>query len=148
MAIANQRNRLRPFQRGAFSLGEKRRFPPGVECVQALLGLTRGPRVFGVHIDAVGAAVDLGRPDFYKLAERRFEARGLVDIVLQSAHRIYCLRGRFVEIESGFHPAHSYRRASIGSSRDAFSAGRKPANNPMASSTAVDAITANRVMCR
>ena len=48
---------------------------PGGQRVQALLGLADGPGVLGVHVDAVGAAVELGGADADQLAQLRVEAR-------------------------------------------------------------------------
>jgi hypothetical protein len=48
-------------KRGLFALGEVRRFAPGRQAVEALLGLSDRASVLGVHVDAVGAAVDLQR---------------------------------------------------------------------------------------
>ena len=43
----------------ALALGIKRRFMPSREGVEPLLCFSGGTGVFGVHVDAVGAAVDL-----------------------------------------------------------------------------------------
>lgn len=50
-------------QRRSFGLGGERRLAPSVERVDALLGLPGNPSVFGVHIKAEGAPVDLGGAD-------------------------------------------------------------------------------------
>ena len=39
MGLADQRQRLGPLERGVFAVGVERRFAPGVEHVQTLLGL-------------------------------------------------------------------------------------------------------------
>jgi hypothetical protein len=64
---------LRERQGGALFFCEERRFAPCGQGVYPLLGLADGPRVLGVHVDAVGAAVDLGRADPNELAQLRVE---------------------------------------------------------------------------
>jgi hypothetical protein len=44
---------------GALAVGEVRRLAPGGQGIEALFGLADRPCVLGVHVDAVGAAVQL-----------------------------------------------------------------------------------------
>lgn len=46
---------LCPFKSGALAICKERRFAPSTQSVQSLLGLAT--RIFGVHIEAIGAAV-------------------------------------------------------------------------------------------
>src|SRR5207237_6307075 len=50
---------LGPLQGGAFTVAVVRALAPGVQAVDALRRLAAGEQVLGVHVDAVGAAVDL-----------------------------------------------------------------------------------------
>jgi len=50
---------FRPSQGGAFALGVVGRFAPRIQTVKALLGFAGGAQVLPVHVDTVGAAVDL-----------------------------------------------------------------------------------------
>src|SRR5262249_24334041 len=52
--------------------GEVRRLPPGGQPVDALLGLADRAGVPGVHVDAVGAAVELRGADPDQLATPRY----------------------------------------------------------------------------
>jgi hypothetical protein len=74
MRVRDFSDRLGPFERRAFSIGKERRLAPGVEGVDTLLGFTVEPRVLRVHVDAIGAAVDLRRSDFDQLEEPPVEA--------------------------------------------------------------------------
>src|SRR6476646_3943209 len=56
--LGNQRHRLRPCQGGAFAVSIEWRLTPGAQRVEALLRLTTGAGVLGVHIQTEGAAVD------------------------------------------------------------------------------------------
>src|SRR5690606_8101608 len=83
--VAEQRDRFGPGKRGALALGEERRLAPGAERVDALLGLAGCPRIFRVHVDAVGARVDLRGANLHELEQRRFEPT-LADLRRQLAH--------------------------------------------------------------
>src|ERR1035437_904675 len=85
--ISQPGHRFGKGQRGALAGGEVRGFLPGGQPVQALLGLADRARVLGVHVDAVGAAVELGGADPDQLAEPgvdlggvEFLGRGLVQM--------------------------------------------------------------------
>lgn len=82
----NLRDRLRPSQRGAFFLGEKRCLAPGVERVNPLLGFALGAGVLRVHVETIGAAVDLRGADFYQFQQLRLDAAG-ADVFFERAHR-------------------------------------------------------------
>jgi hypothetical protein len=60
-------------QRRPLPRAEERRLPPGGQGVAALLGLAGRPGVLGAHVEAEGAAVELGRPELDQLAEHRVE---------------------------------------------------------------------------
>src|SRR4051794_24721760 len=62
-ALADARDGLGPGQCRPLPVGEEGRLAPGVQRVDPLLRLPRRPGVLRVHVDAIGAAVDLRRPD-------------------------------------------------------------------------------------
>src|SRR6185369_10774818 len=53
MALADQSQGFGPFERRALALAVERGFAPGVEKVQALLGLAGGAGILAVHVEAV-----------------------------------------------------------------------------------------------
>ncbi len=59
MGLRDQRHRFRPCQCGALAVSIDRRFAPGIEQIEALLGFAALARILGVHVDAEGATVDL-----------------------------------------------------------------------------------------
>ena len=74
-------------ERRALALGEERSLSPCAERVQTLLGLADRARVLRVHVDAVGAAVDLRGSDSHQLAQGRVEldlvellGRGVIEV--------------------------------------------------------------------
>jgi len=66
---------LGPAERGAFTIGIARSLAPGRQQVEALLGFSVFARIYRMHIEAVGAAIDLGSTNLHKLGKGRFEAR-------------------------------------------------------------------------
>ena len=70
---------------GPLAIVEERRVAPGVERVEPLLGLARGTGVDSVHVDAVGAAVDLRRAQLQQVHERVIEAAG-GEMLLEREH--------------------------------------------------------------
>ena len=71
--------RLGQCQRGALALVEERALAPGREREDAAVLLTCLLRVDAVHVDAEGAAVDLGGADAHELAQARLEAGARVE---------------------------------------------------------------------
>ena len=69
----DQRQMIDPGQCGPLTGGENRRFMPGREQMQPLFGLACLARVGCVHVEAVGAAVDLRRADFDQLDQAVLE---------------------------------------------------------------------------
>src|SRR5580700_5949180 len=85
--IGQARDRLGERQRGALARGEVRGLRPGRQPIDALFGLADRARVLGVHVDAVGAAVELRGADPDQFAELgvdlglvEFLGRGLVQV--------------------------------------------------------------------
>src|SRR6202162_2763584 len=85
--VGQPRDRLGERQRGALARREVRGLRPGGEPVDTLLGLPDRARVLGMHVDAIGAAVELRGADPDQLAELRVDlglvkllGRGLVQV--------------------------------------------------------------------
>src|SRR5262249_27388419 len=76
MAFREPRQRLGPAQRGPLPLRVTRRFAPGWQQVDALLGLALAAGFGRMHVDAVGAAVDLRGADLHEFHQARLEASG------------------------------------------------------------------------
>jgi hypothetical protein len=76
MAFREPRQRLGPAQRGPLPLRVARRFAPGRQQVDALLGLASAAGFGRMHVDAVGTAVDLRGANFHELDQGRLEASG------------------------------------------------------------------------
>src|SRR5262249_6843776 len=76
MAFREPGQRLSPAQRGPLPLGVARRFAPGRQQVDALLGLAPAAGLGRMHVDAVGAAVDLRSAKLHELDQARLEAGG------------------------------------------------------------------------
>jgi len=66
VGFGDQRHRFGPCQRGAFTIGIKRRFPPRIQQIQPLFSFAVLARVLGVHVDAERTAVDLRRPRLHQ----------------------------------------------------------------------------------
>src|SRR5215472_2599633 len=81
--LGDERQRLGPSQRCAFAVGKERRFPPGVESTEPLFGFAIGTGVLGMHVDAIGAAVDLGGAHPDQLDQGAFEP-ACRDVFLQA----------------------------------------------------------------
>jgi hypothetical protein len=52
-----------------------------------------------MHVDAIGTAVDLRRPQFYEMKKTKFDA-GFMKIRFQSKHGFVAARGNFCAIDS------------------------------------------------
>jgi hypothetical protein len=81
MVHANQRDGFGESERGTFAFGEERSFTPGGDGVEPLLGFANGARVFGVHVEAVSASIDLRSAELYQFEQQRLEA-ALVNVLL------------------------------------------------------------------
>ena len=61
VCLRNQRESFGPRSRAARSFGVKRGFAPGIQFIEALLErFTGGASLFGMHVEAIGATIDLG----------------------------------------------------------------------------------------
>src|SRR4029453_19121797 len=85
MAGCDPRHRLGPFQRGALTIGVVGTFPPGVKRVQTLLVLPDRAQILPMHVQAVGASVELRRSQLGQRDERSLEP-GLLDVAIERVH--------------------------------------------------------------
>jgi hypothetical protein len=76
---ADQCDGLGERERSSLAFGEKGSFAPRRDGVEALLGFAQRARVLGVHVETVGAAVDLRSAKFYQFEHKRLKT-GLVNI--------------------------------------------------------------------
>jgi len=61
MPFGNQGHSLCPRQRSALTLGVEWRLSPGIEQIESLFTFAVGTQLLAVHINAMGAPVDLRR---------------------------------------------------------------------------------------
>src|SRR6476659_9715695 len=102
MRLGELRDRLGPLERGALAVGEERCLPPGAERVETLLRLAPEACLLGVHVDAVGTAVDLGGPDLDEVEKALVQLR--CDFAGEAEHGAAHTGGHvFRKIESWFH---------------------------------------------
>jgi len=102
VGIADEGDRFRPLERGALALGVERGFAPGVQRVEALLGFPGVAGVLGVHVDAVGAAVDLRGAGLHELEEPGLDRRG--GFAREREHRLAEAGVQvFADVDSGAH---------------------------------------------
>src|SRR5437879_10370427 len=84
MPIADEPHGLRPCERGPLPVCVERGLAPGGKAIESLLGLAARAGVFRMHVDAIGAAVELGRTSLDQIEEARLEA-GAPHISLEPA---------------------------------------------------------------
>src|SRR5690606_32630878 len=76
VGVADPGDRLGQRQGRPLALVEQRHLAPGRQHVEALLRLALGPQVAGVHVEAVGAPVELRGPQLDEVEERGLEVAG------------------------------------------------------------------------
>ena len=98
--LVKTRQRLGPGECRLFAIGEIADVAPDDDTIQPLVGFTVVARFFGVHLDAMGAAVHLGGAQMNEMGELAVEAEvmdgvsgarhGLEDVgdFLLEVHRI------------------------------------------------------------
>src|SRR5262249_35627370 len=101
MAFREPRQRLGPAQRGPLPLRVARRFAPGRKQVDALVGLAPAAGLGRMHVDAVGAAVDLRGANLHELSQTRLEAG--VDRERSAGPNLHDVGGGGEEIDLGCH---------------------------------------------
>src|ERR1700748_1341927 len=67
VTVGDEGEGLGPGEGGALAVGVVGALAPGVEGVETLLTFAEGAEVLRVHVEAVGAAVDLGDAKFDKM---------------------------------------------------------------------------------
>jgi hypothetical protein len=87
VVLRNQREGFGPLEGGAFARVEERRFAPGVESAEALLRIAGGARIYSVHVDTVGAAVNLRSAKFYQVEKFFFDGGGF-EMFFQREHGV------------------------------------------------------------
>jgi len=91
-----------PLESGAFPRSEERSFAPGVEGVEALFGVAKSAGIDGMHVDAIGAAVDLRSAEFDEVEEFFLDGRGL-EMLFEREHGVKRVGGIFAVDNAGFH---------------------------------------------
>lgn len=102
MVVRDEREGFRPFQRGAFAIGEERCFAPGDDCGESPVCFAGFAGVGSVHVDAESTAVDLRRAQANEVRERLFNRR-LSDAFFKTQHGLDGGGTGFVEIETLLH---------------------------------------------
>lgn len=99
---SDPRYRLCPVQGGTLPIGKEWRFPPGRERIKALFGFTGFPRVFGVHVQAIGTAIELGSARLHQFHEAAIQIAS-INVDLQRSKRSDSFWRSFPIIQSCFH---------------------------------------------
>ena len=87
MTLGDQGERLGPLQRGALARRVVRRLAPRLEAVEPLFGLAVRARILAVHIQTIGAAVDLRRAHPDEVEQLVVEAR-LLNLPFKAEHGV------------------------------------------------------------
>src|ERR1051325_12239705 len=72
--MADERHGLRPCERGPLRVCVERGLTPGRKAIESLLGLAARAGVFRMHVDAIGAAVELGGTSLDQIQEARLQS--------------------------------------------------------------------------
>src|SRR6266436_19243 len=100
--LGNKGHGFDPRQRGAFPVGVKRGFAPGIQLIEALFGLPERAGVFRMHVNAISAAVDLRSAQLQQVEQLVFEAaRG--KIFFQPIHSSLGFGSKFQVVNPGLH---------------------------------------------
>ncbi len=83
-----------PRQGGAFAVAVEGAFRPGAQTVQALFRLSFFTSIFGMDVDTVSAAVDLGYPDPDQFQKRLLQTT-LPDVIVEPKQHLEAFRGKF-----------------------------------------------------
>jgi hypothetical protein len=76
-----------PLEGGALARSEERGFAPGIQGVEALLGVAEGAGVNGMHINAIGAAIDLGSAKLDEVQELLLDG-GRLEMFFEREHGV------------------------------------------------------------
>src|SRR5207244_7376937 len=72
--MADERYSLCPCERGPFPVCVERGLAPGGKAIESLLGFAARAGIFRMHVDAIGAAVELGGTSPDQIEEARLES--------------------------------------------------------------------------
>src|SRR5918995_3360087 len=110
MRLGDERERFGPLQRGALARRVVRRLAPCVEAVEALFGLAIRARVLAVHVQTIGATVDLRRAHPDEVKQSVIEAR-LTNLPFEAEHGLDDAWVHAHEIDSSFHDVFHLHRS-------------------------------------
>jgi len=102
--LSDQRDRLGPGQCDPLPLRVDRRPAPSNKPVEPLLALAQGARISGVHIDTIGAPIDLGGPRLDELQQGALQTAFLY-VLLEPIHRLQCAMCCLAEFQTSLHRA-------------------------------------------
>lgn len=91
-----------PCEGRAFLLTVKRRVAPGIQTVKALFGFAHGAEIFRMHVETVGATVDLGDAKVEEVEQLSVEAAA-EEIFFDSEERFQSAGVYRGEVDSFFH---------------------------------------------
>jgi len=96
MGLGDAGQGFRPGQRRAFARGVKLGFMPSIQQQQPVFRLAQFERLMPVHVQAIGAAVDLRHPQVHEIDEPRRQPR-LSNMLVHGAEHLHAgRRGRVV----------------------------------------------------
>ena len=101
-SLGDERERFSPLQRGALPRRVVRRLAPCVKAVEPLFGLADCARILAVHVQTIGATVDLRRPHPDEVEQFFIEAC-LPDLPFKAEHGLHNAWAHVHEIDSSFH---------------------------------------------
>jgi hypothetical protein len=113
VVLGDERERFGPLQRGALARRIVWRVAPRVEAVEPLFGLAVRARILAVHVQTVGATVDLRRAHPDEVEQSVIEA-GLTNLPFEAQHGLHDAWIHVHEIDSSFHDVfhlHKSRRS-------------------------------------
>ena len=99
MSVGDERDGFGVGESGAFAIAVPRAFAPRVKRVEALFGFTYSAQVLPVHVEAVGASVDLRSAQLDQVQQGRFES-GVMKELLQLQHGVIGAGCKMCEIEA------------------------------------------------
>src|SRR5207247_79928 len=115
VAAGDQGHGLRPCQGSALAIAVVRAFAPGVQRVESLLPFPDRAQILPVHVQAVGAAVDLRGPESDQMKQRLFQSTSL-EVLIQGVNGLVHARGGLGVVEAWFHAFSRERGGQISAS--------------------------------
>src|SRR4029077_7552469 len=90
---------------------------PGVQLIEALFGFTGGASVFGVHVDAKGATIDLRSAKFDEMEQFGVNAAA-GEVAFDGKQRVQRFASKFLVVNSFFHFGGPFLPARIGCEKE------------------------------